>query len=75
LGNNDPKKDSDDEESKNIPLSVSNQHVLTPFKDLATCSIVQTMRKLGNQKVPLSLAGHFLNSVGNYILYHAWQNY
>lgn len=46
---------------------------ITCFKDLVNSSIVNTFKQFGRQIVPLSLVGHLLNYVGNYVLYHAYQ--
>ena len=63
-GNNDDKKD---EEKKWV-----QEDVLTPFKELFNSNISLLMRKLNKTIVPLSVAGHLLNYVGNHILNYAY---
>ena len=40
---------------------------------MVNSSIVEVLKQFGRQIVPLSLVGHFLNYVGNYALYSAYQ--
>jgi hypothetical protein len=45
---------------------------LTCCRELVNSSIVQVMRQFGKQIVPLSMVGHLLNYVGNYVLFGAY---
>ena len=50
------------------------ENTLTPFKELFNSNIAILMRKLNKQIVPLSVAGHLLNYVGNYILNYTYMS-
>lgn len=45
---------------------------LTCCRELVNSSIINVMRQFGKQIVPLSLVGHLLNFVGNYVLFGAY---
>jgi hypothetical protein len=45
------------------------------FNDLYESSIVQLLLSLGNRPAPLSLVGHFLDSLGNFLVHHISKNY
>ena len=48
------------------------EDALTPFKELFNSNIAVLMRKLNKSIVPLNVAGHLLNYVGNHILNYAY---
>ena len=60
--------DKKDEEGKKWV----QEDVLTPFKELFNSNISNLMRKLNKTIVPLSVAGHLLNYVGNHILNYGY---
>lgn len=50
------------------------EELLTPLKELVNSNIGVFLRSLGKQTVPLSFIGHFLNYVGNHLLYYIYQS-
>jgi len=50
--------------------------VLYPFKDLAVSKLAKCLRETyGKKTISLTLIGHFLNFVGNYLLQHIYLVY
>jgi len=54
----------------------SQNDTLSAFKDLAQSKIYKSLKDTyGKSIVPLSMIGHFLNYVGNWILHHCYLLY
>ena len=70
-GNNASK--ADDAKEKH-PTKWQSEDVLTPFKELFNSNIAVLMRRMNKNTCPLSVCGHLLNYVGNYILYYAYMS-
>ena len=48
--------------------------VLGPFKEINNSKLVKSLRDTyGKSIVPLSMVGHFMNHVGNNLLFHIFQ--
>ena len=44
-----------------------------PFRELIDSDIFRHMSNYGNQIIPLSIVGTFMNYVGNHLLYYIYQ--
>jgi hypothetical protein len=59
---------------KKDQVNPEEMEVLSAFKDLSQSKLVKSLNStFGKNIVPLSIVGHFLNLVGNNLLYHIYQ--